>query len=201
MNKHKVLSDIELLHRLKQGDEIALTLLYNRYWDKLLAVACHRLNDPEAAEEIVQDVFISLWHRRQQLDIKFTLHTYLSVAVKYKIINEMDKQHRLRSKEQSILKMVQTEPSAEEYIFERELWERIEANVKQLPEKCQIVFRMSREEGLTNKQIASTLGVAEKTVEAHMSKALREIKGNLAVIAPPFMLLHSSVFHSFLKNL
>ncbi|WP_448635390.1 RNA polymerase sigma-70 factor [Pedobacter panaciterrae] len=197
MNSYKALSDSELIHLLQQDDEQALSALYLRYWDKLLSVACHRLDDPEGAEEVVQDIFFALWKRRASLDIKYTLSTYLAVAVKYRIINLMDKQYRLRNKEKLLPPIVEIEPSAEEYIFERELWERIEASIKQLPAKCQIVFRMSREKGMSNKQIASELDIAEKTVEAHMSKALRDIRGNLTSIAPGIILavLEQNKFH------
>nr|WP_250318043.1 RNA polymerase sigma-70 factor [Pedobacter sp. B4-66] len=174
-----------------------MSALYLRYWDKLLSVACHRLDDPEGAEEVVQDIFFALWQRRASLDIKYSLSTYLAVAVKYRIINLMDKQYRLRNKEKLLPPVVEYELSSEEYIFEKELWERIEASIKQLPSKCQIVFRMSREKGMSNKQIAAELDIAEKTVEAHMSKALRDIRGNLTLVLPTFLLtvLEQNKFH------
>jgi RNA polymerase sigma-70 factor (family 1) len=197
VNSYKALSDNELVHLLRQDDEQALSALYLRYWDKLLSVACHRLDDPEGAEEVVQDVFFALWKRRESLDIKYSLSTYLAVAVKYRIINLMDKQYRQRNKEKLMPAFVETETSTEEYIFEKELWERIEAAIKQLPSKCQIVFRMSREEGMSNKQIATELEIAEKTVEAHMSKAIRDIRSNLTSIAPAMILavLEQNKFH------
>ena len=197
MNNYKALSDSELIHLLRHDDEQALSALYLRYWDKLLSVACHRLDDPEGAEEVVQDIFFALWQRRGSLDIKYSLATYLAVAVKYRIINLMDKQYRLRNKEKLLPPVVEYELSAEEYIFEKELWERIEASIKQLPSKCQIVFRMSREKGMSNKQIASELDIAEKTVEAHMSKALRDIRGNLTSVVPVIILaaLEQNKFH------
>lgn len=197
MNNYKALSDNELIHLLRQDDEKALSALYLRYWHKLLSVACHRLDDPEGAEEVVQDIFFALWQRRGSLDIKYSLSTYLAVAVKYRIINLMDKQYRLRNKEKLLPPAVESEASIEEYIFEKELWERIEASIKQLPSKCQIVFRMSREKGMSNKQIAAELDIAEKTVEAHMSKALRDIRGNLTSIVPAIILaaLEQNKFH------
>jgi len=197
VNSYKALSDNELIHLLRQDDEQALSALYLRYWDKLLSVACHRLDDPEGAEEVVQDVFFALWKRRESLDIKYSLSTYLAVAVKYRIINLMDKQYRLRNKEKLLPPKVEFEPSPEEYVFEKELWEKIEASIKQLPSKCQIVFRMSREEGKTYKEIAAELDIAEKSVEAHMSKAIRDIRSNLTSIVPAIILaaLEQNKFH------
>jgi RNA polymerase sigma-70 factor (family 1) len=198
VKRYTALSDHELLHLLRQDDELALSELYQRYWDKMLSVACHRLDDPEGAEEVVQDVFFGLWKRRETLDIKFALSTYLAVAVKYRIINLMDKQYRLRRKrEGQMIAAEDSTPSVDEYIFEKELWERIEATIKRLPGKCQIVFRMSREEGLTNKQIAGQLNISEKTVEGHITTALKDLRSNLSVIIPAVILsvLEQDRFH------
>lgn len=198
MNNYKALSDDELIHLLKQDDEQALSAIYLRYWDKLLSVAFHRLNEAEQAEEIVQDIFVKLWQLRDGLELKYTLATYLAAAVKYRVINFMDHKGRKRVRELSLPDFYsQWQPSVEEYIFENELRERIEASIKSLPDKCQIVFRMSREEGMSNKEISKELDIAEKTVEAHMSKALRHIKGNLTAVVPSVLLtiLEQNRFH------
>jgi len=183
------LPDDELVLLLKQGSEIALSALYLRYWDKLLIVAINRLDDPAEAEECVQDVFFRLWQRREDLQLSHSLATYLAVAVKYRVINAMDKQYRLRTRmERSYADLVETSVfSAEDYLLEKELSEQIANAVNQLPEKCRIVFKLSREQGLTHKQIAAELDISEKTVEAHISKAMKEIRGNLATTVPAFV--------------
>lgn len=197
VKRYTALSDGELIHLLRQDDERALSELYLRYWDKMLSVACHRLDDPEGAEEVVQDIFFGLWKRRNSLDIKFGVSTYLAVAVKYRIINLMDKQYRLLKKQQQAVVTEDIMPSVDEYIFEKELWDRIEATIKQLPGKCQIVFRMSREEGLNNKEIASRLNISEKTVEGHITTALKDLRSNLSVVIPAVILslLEQDKFH------
>jgi RNA polymerase sigma-70 factor (family 1) len=183
------LSDNELVLLLKEGSESTLTALYQRYWDKLLTVATNRLDDPQEAEECVQDVFFRLWQRRGDFQLSHSLATYLAVAVKYRVINAMDKQYRLRNRmERSYSDLVKYQVfSAEDYLLEKELKEQITASINKLLEKCRIVFKLSREQGLTHKQIASELDIAEKTVEAHISKALKDICGNLAVTLPAFM--------------
>lgn len=189
MPPYKDLSDNDLVLLLKDGSEQALSALYLRYWDKLLTVATNRLDDPETAEECVQDVFFRLWQRRESLALSHSLATYLAVAVKYRVINVMDKQYRLRNRiEQSYIGTTEASSlSAEDYLLEKELMERIAASVNKLPEKCRIVFKLSREQGLTHKQIAAELDIAEKTVEAHISKALKDIRGDLAIALPAFM--------------
>lgn len=189
MVNYKALSDIALVDFLKQDDEKALSALYLRYWDKLFSVACHRLNAPEEAEEVVQDIFFRLWENRHTLELKYTIATYLAVAVKYRVINLMDHLYRKRNRDAQLPDYsMLLSPSPEDYTFEKELRDQIEGVVGGLPEKCQIVFRLSREEYLTNKQIAETLDISEKTVEAHISKALRELRGSLAISAPGLLL-------------
>jgi RNA polymerase sigma-70 factor (family 1) len=183
------LPDNELVLLLKEGSEPALNALYLRYWDKLLSVATNRLDDPAEAEECVQDVFFRLWQRRDDLQLSHSLATYLAVAVKYRVINAMDKQYRLRNRiEQSYVDLAGHQVfSAEDYLLEKELKKQIVASINKLPEKCRIVFTLSREQGLTYKQIAAELDISEKTVEAHISKAMKDIRSNLAVTVPAFM--------------
>lgn len=190
VNDTSIISDNTLIELLREDQEYALSALYYRYWDKLLAVAENRLNNPEIAEECVQDVFFSLWQRRKELELKYSLATYLSVAVKYQVIKQMDKQYRKQARQEQAYPVVHEPayPSAEEYLLEKELMERIEAATKRLPEKCRLIFRMSRETHMTNKQIAAELNISEKTVEAHLSKAIKELRSDLMAISP-FLLL------------
>src|SRR5690606_20425787 len=74
-------SDEELIELIRDGDEIAFSTLYNRYWDKLYSIAYNRLYDEMEAEEVIQELFLSIWNRRQQLEIRSTLSGYLSVSV------------------------------------------------------------------------------------------------------------------------
>ncbi len=91
MQYYRSLSDDDLTILLKSGSESAFEALYHRYWKELLFVAAHKAPSMEDAEEIVHDIFESLWSRRQSLVIKSTLKMYLATAVKYKIIKLIDK--------------------------------------------------------------------------------------------------------------
>ncbi|WEK21374.1 MAG: RNA polymerase sigma-70 factor [Candidatus Pedobacter colombiensis] len=187
-------TDQELVSMLKAGDESALSALYLRYWDKLLVVAANRMDNPAEAEEVVQDIFFSLWQRRESLELKYSLSTYLSVAVKYRIINVMDKQYRLRNKvnKATDLRLESCAPSAETLMLEKELMAQIATTVQHLPEKCRIVFTLSREQGMSHKQIAKELNISEKTVEAHLSKAMKDIRSNLTMVFPALLWLLGS---------
>lgn len=162
--------------------------IYDRYWDKLLAVAVNRLSIEQEAEECVQDVFLSLWRRREGLVLRHELSTYLWVAVKYQVINRLDKRYAKRNFQTTELVDQISVPSPEVYLLEKELMKRIEATVAQLPGKCRMVYRMSREEGKSNKEIAAELNLSEKTVEGHVTRALKDIRTNLTLAVPAFMI-------------
>lgn len=182
-------TDDELLKLIRYSDEGAFTVLMNRYWDKLLAIAVNRLQNLEEAEECIQDVFYNFWRRREKFELQYSITTYLSVAVRYQALDMLQKQYRHNKRSEGIPLPTSeiTHPSPEELMLEKELKSRLEATVKQLPEKCRIVFRMSREEGMSHKEIAKDLNISEKTVENHITRALKDIRGNLGSTLPPFV--------------
>lgn len=170
----------------------AFTELYNRYWDKTFAVAYHRLDDEHEAEEVVQEVFLSIWQRRASLKLTHAVATYLSVAVKYKVINHLDRQYRKQQHlDELAFTLTETEDTTIQWLEEKELRERLDHSINQLPEKCRIVFLLSRDENKTYAEIAAELDISQKTVEAHMSKALSSLRQSLGVSLPVLILLLS----------
>jgi RNA polymerase sigma-70 factor (ECF subfamily) len=183
-------TDHELIVLITQDNREAFTVLYQRYWDKVFAVAVHRLGDIHEAEEVVQEIFLSLWARRNSLQLTHGLATYLSVAVKYKVINHLARQHR---RQLHLDELVNTVPvtlnNTTEWLNEKELRTQLDKCIDSLPEKCRIVFLLSREENKTYAEIATELNISQKTVEAHMSKALSTLRQSLKVAAPLLLLL------------
>jgi RNA polymerase sigma-70 factor (ECF subfamily) len=189
------LSDGELLDLLKSGDHAAFTLIYNRYWDKLYAVAYNRLADEHEAEEAVQNIFLDLWKRKETLELTHRLATYLSVAIKYHVFTRLAqlRREKLRTEQLKIGAVEGVETTAE-WLSERELKKRLGECVNNLPEKCRIVFLLSREQHLSNKQIGEELGISEKTVEGHITKALTTLKGSLSLSLPMLLAIIESKF-------
>jgi RNA polymerase sigma-70 factor (family 1) len=183
-------TDQQLLDRMRRDDRAAFTELYNRYWDKTFAVALHRLGDEHEAEEVVQEVFLSIWQRRANIELTHTVATYLSVAAKYRVINHLAKQHR---KQQHIdelsLNATETEDTTGNWLAEKELRKLLDQSINQLPEKCRIVFLLSRDENKTYAEIATELNISQKTVEAHMSKALATLRTTMGVSGCVLILL------------
>lgn len=180
MSLHNQKTDRKLLLLLQQSDEEAFTELYDRYWKKLFVIAANRINNLEDAEEIVQDIFTALWRRRESLHLTSDLAGYLAVSVKYRVIKMLDKYYNQQRYIDSIVIQDQIDDSTRERLAFDELRQQLAIYVNQLPEKCRLVFQLSREAGYSQKQIAEELGIAEKTVEAHLSKAFKTLRTKLA---------------------
>ena len=174
-NKNKI-SDEELLLQLKNNDVDAFTELYERYWDRMVFLVLSKLKNPKEAEEIVQDIFVSLWSRRQSLDITGRFSAYIATAVKYRIINAIAREKRVRQYHE--IKMhVFTEASncTEDKVLFDDLEKRLAAKIKELPEKGRLAFNLSRQQGLSHKEIAGEMNITEKAVERNIARSVKAL--------------------------
>jgi RNA polymerase sigma-70 factor (family 1) len=171
------LTDEELLRLLRDGDQAAFTQLYKRYWDRLYVVASHALGSPQEAEEAVHDVFLRIWKNRDTIQVRETLPQYLAAAIKYEVINRLRKQSRRRQLFNRFEKgsAISNDPTGE-FIREKELTAELESTIRGLPEKCQLVFRLSRGQGYSQREIAEKLGLSENTVDSHIRRALHTLR-------------------------
>ncbi|MGF7077173.1 RNA polymerase sigma-70 factor [Mucilaginibacter sp. 3215] len=173
-------TDIQLTELFTLGDIDAFEEIYNRYWLKLYSAAYKRVKERETAQEIVQDFFTSFWINREQVKIQTSLQGYLFTSIKYLVLN-YKRAEAVRNSYAEILLLVNNsfDNSTEENYYYKELLERVETEVNQLPPKCRNVFELSRKQYKTNKEIAQLMGISEKTVENHLTKALRYLRVNL----------------------
>ncbi|WP_295654290.1 RNA polymerase sigma-70 factor [uncultured Mucilaginibacter sp.] len=174
------LSDIELLAMVKDDSMEAFEELYNRYWKKLYAFAYKRIRSREITEEIIQDFLANLWAGRKNLVIKTSFEGYIYTAVRNLVLNCIAKETR-RNAYTQFLQLFKTEEdnSTEETVNVRDFYFNLQKELNYLPAKCRSVFEMSRQENKSNKQIADELGISEKTVESHLTKAIRRLRVNL----------------------
>jgi RNA polymerase sigma-70 factor (ECF subfamily) len=179
MKNFKAYSDEGLLKLLRQQELGAFEEIYLRYWKKLYSAAYKRVQSREVSEELVQDIFTSLWINRETAQVEM-LSAYLYSAVKYKVINYLEKEmsHRQYA-EKKLAAGVSVDNSTEEAVLLNELNKALEIEIQKLPPKRQQIFKMSRQEHLSIKQVASHLGISEKTAENQLGKALKVLKVNL----------------------
>jgi len=171
-------SDEELILLLKEERIDAFEELYNRYWDKLYAAAYKRVRSREISEEVVQDFFTSLWLNRKTNEIKSSFAAYVFTAVRYLVLNYIQKEI-VRNTYKGSLLVDNADNSTEETLIANDLLSNINKEVELLPVKCKSVFELSRKEYKTNKEIALELGISEKTVENQLTKALRRLRISL----------------------
>jgi RNA polymerase sigma-70 factor (ECF subfamily) len=174
LKKYQLYNDTALLGFLSENDERAFTEIYNRYWKILYAIAYSRVGNIQVTEDIVHDVLASLWINRAKLNIN-SLPNYLASATKYMIFASIRKntheQHYLDSLQETAMGF-----DIENSVHNKCLLEFVHKEVETLPEKCRLIFKYSREKGMTNKQIAEELKITSKTVENQINKALHHLR-------------------------
>ncbi|NGM63354.1 RNA polymerase sigma-70 factor [Sphingobacterium sp. SGG-5] len=161
-------------------NEETFTQAYNDCWEKVFCICHKHVGDMEIAKELVQDIFKSVWERRETLYIDTCIERYLLRCAKLKVF-EYIRNKQIRSEHLKYITEVQEKDSniTEDTIMHNALSETLDGLVATLPLKCQNVFRLSREKGLTNKEIAYHLIISERTVEHHLSNALKLLKSKL----------------------
>jgi RNA polymerase sigma-70 factor (ECF subfamily) len=177
--KYQSIPDEQLVLFLKDGDTVAFEEIYNRYWYKLFGLAYHQTGTKEEAEELVHDLFESIWNRRQHIVISH-LGAYLMVAMKHLATNYIKSQinHR-KLQEYLIFHQMQQSFSTEELVNYEDLSDALKEVMKKLPEKTSEIFKLSRFENQSVKDIASLLNLSEKAVEYHITKSTKLLKENL----------------------
>lgn len=163
--------------------------IYNLYWKKLYSICYKNLEDSDIAKDLVQDIFISLWERQEELIISDSLEKYLVRAAKFKVFEYIRNKvgHESKIEALSYYQTLEHTTSSLELVEYKELQEKISTAISLLPDHCKKVFLQSRIEGLKNKEIAQALQVTERTVEYHITKALAHLRIRLKEYAHLFL--------------
>ncbi len=169
---------------VRQGEKEAFRLIFITYYDSLTRFAFQYLKSGTEAENVVQDVFLWIWEKREDWQVDGALKTYLYRAVKYKAMDYLRHEEVKRKylREQSALERNPDNPAKklEREIDEKKFVKATQDAIEELPERTRTIYKMSRIEGLTYNEIAQVLEISPKTVESQISRALETLRGSLA---------------------
>lgn len=179
MTSYHFHTDEQLFSLLRKDEEKAFTELYERYWKRLLVRANVLLHSSEDAEELVHDIFVRIWKGRHTLVINSTFRAYIAAALQYGCFEILANRKRQRTRQMTGEMPETADFSTQQRLDFDSLREELEAVISNLPEKCQLIFRLSRTEGLSNKEIAEQLDISVNTVRTQMHRALGKLKASL----------------------
>jgi RNA polymerase sigma-70 factor (ECF subfamily) len=165
-----------ILHKLKIGDKDSFDFIFRNYYPGMVVFAMEYIPDKDKAEEVVQGVFVKLWEDREKIEIKVSLKSYIFKVIQNKCLDTI--------KHNSIKKRVESEVIAKSSISENDffsynLYEKAEQSINNLPDTVKKIFKMSRYENKKYGEIANSLNISIKTVEANIGKALRILREDL----------------------
>lgn len=173
----------ELLARLRAGDEDAYAALFREHYPGLVVTATRLLNERALAEEIVQDVMLELWRRRESLVLTGPVRAYLQQATRNRSLNRI-RQAKTAKRGEIYIRGPSESPASDSQVVSRELQSAAAAAIASLSDPQREVFEMNRTGGLTYTEIAETLGISVKSVEARMGRALKQLREQLAEWLP-----------------
>jgi len=168
-----------MVKSLRTGNEKAYTTLFHEYYRPLTVFANKYLHDLESSKELVQDLFVYLYEKRKSLIITSSLKSYLYQSVRNRCLNQLKRNDVKREYQKRALQNQDTAENLERQIMANELEHEIFRIVSKLSHKCREVFIMSRTNGLKNQDIADRLHISIRTVETHISNALKTLRESL----------------------
>lgn len=171
-----MVTDNDLLISLRDDDEDAFKVIYQRYWYKLYAVAKRKVHSTEDAEEIVQDIFVDLWDRRTAVQI-VELDRFLYTAVKYKVLNYIKAQIiRQNYQTNALMTTEDVDNCTEDVLALNDLNEAVRDGLGGLSAKTREIFYLARIEGNSVREVARRLQIPERTVEYHLAQSTRSLR-------------------------
>jgi len=182
-------TDEELLALLLTDGESAIDLIFRKYYSFLCKSVYRIIPDTQITEDLAQDVFYGLWKKRDQLKITTSLKAYLKRAALNKALNYIRDQKIDFRNAPAKEELVSKQDSIVQELAAHNLQQEIDAAIDKLPEKCRLVFVLSRFEEMSYRQIAEHLDISMKTVENQISKALKSLRIALAEHLPLGLLL------------
>ena len=184
------ITDKTVIELLREGNESAFEQVFKEYFKRLHAYAFTFLKDEVMAEEVVQNIFCRIWEKRDRLDTKGSVKSYLYRAVHNESLNYL-RHVKVKTEHEEYYsdRISMGYEHSEEKVVASELEKQIDKALTELPQQCRIIFQMSRFEHLKYQEIADQLGISIKTVENQMGKALKLMRLKLVEFLPVLLFL------------
>jgi RNA polymerase sigma-70 factor, ECF subfamily len=183
-----------LVNKLIEGDHDAYTFIFNNFYKRLCIYSYQFVKQMEIAEEIVQEVLFRIWERRSSLNLPENIESYLFRAVHNETINVCKKiQKETKDKIQYHVEL-DLNLDFNDKIVLKETNKNIRYAIDELPDRCKEVFKMNRFNAMSYKEIAEKLGITEKGVEFHITKALKILREKLKEYVVPVLLILINIF-------
>lgn len=179
----------ELLLTLKTGNKESFTVLYKQYWSQVYNFSRLYLTSREAAEEVVQEVFVKVWESREFIREDDNFKGLLFIITRNLIFNQSRKNFNEDFYKMSVLSAMEQSYDMEAEIDTQNLREYIDQLIAELPPQRQLIFNMSRKKQMSYREIAEQLNISEKTVENQIGSAIKFLKHNLILLST-FLLMH-----------
>lgn len=190
MTQQTILTDTEILDRMREHDAAAFKMLFDRYWERLYVFAYNRLKSDADAQDVVQELMINLWLRRSKISIETTVSAYLFSALRYEVMAQLSRSLKMADKKADIEQHILPEfTSGLDPLLQKELLALIDAEISKLPPKMQEVYRLRQEEDLSVEEIAQKLNLSEQTVRNQLNAGSQRLRSSLrkAVLAAIFL--------------
>jgi RNA polymerase sigma-70 factor (ECF subfamily) len=173
----KMLSDTILLNRMREGDSASFNTLFDRYWEMLYATVFSVCSDREVCSEIVHDIFLNIWLKREKLQIE-SFKAYILASARYHVYRHVKnvRKNSLEYREELEYSSRVSMNDGELNIRYQDLEKSVERELAELPRRCKEIFTLSRREQLSNDEIATRLDISKRTVENQLTHALRHLR-------------------------
>ena len=172
------LSDEELQKLISLRNEMAFEVIFDRYWKRLYSYSYKIYREEEVCEDIVQEIFIHIWTKKETLAIK-NVPAYLNIAVRNKVFKTLAKQSYNHPFFEVLDNLPATYLQADYNLIWKEFFKSYEALLNSLPQQRKTIFRMRYQEDKSTNDIASQLGISKKTVQNQLSLAFDQLKVSL----------------------
>lgn len=180
-----------LIKGLLTRNKVVFDFIFHYYYSGLCAY-CERISgNQQVAEDIVQELFVTLWLKCEQIQITSSLKNYLFTSVKNRSLDYLKREQRKTQKLNHFTKETELPENLSSLWFaEAELQAVVEKSLEKLPPRCREIFELSRFEGLKNQEIADNLGLSKRTVELQVSNALKQLRIDLKDYLPLLLLTY-----------